>query len=124
MFLIYGKKKNITLEGKIIIFKILALSKIIYLTLITSFSKQLNREMQKIQKAFIWKKIKHEILCNSFEEGGLKNVDISSKIASLQFSWIKRLYDDKFYELKLTPLQLIKYTFGINFNFHSSFVLF
>ena len=33
--------RNITLEGKMIIFKTLALSKIVYLTLITSFSKQL-----------------------------------------------------------------------------------
>ena len=37
-------------------------------------------------------------LCNSFEEGGLKNVEISSKITSLQFPWTKRLYDDKFHE--------------------------
>ena len=46
--------------------------------------------MQKIQKAFIWNnlspKIKHETPCNSFEEGGFKNVDINSKIASLQYS--------------------------------------
>ena len=46
--------------------------------------------MQKIQKAFIWNnlspKIKHEIPSNSFEEGGFKNVDINSKIASLQYS--------------------------------------
>ena len=79
--------RNTTLEGKIIIFKTLALSKILYLTLISSFSKQLIEEIQKIQKAFIWNnltpKIKHETLCNSFEEGGLKYVDINSKIASL-----------------------------------------
>ena len=41
--------RNITLEGKIIIFKALALSKIEHLTLITSFSKQLIGEMQRIQ---------------------------------------------------------------------------
>ena len=85
--------KNITPEGKIIIFKTLALSEIVYLTLVTSFSKQLIEEMQKIQKAFIWNnlipKIEHETLCNSFEEGGLKKVDINSKIAILQCLWIK-----------------------------------
>ena len=43
--------RNITLEGKMIIFKTLALSKIVYLTLITSFSKQLIEEIQKIQKS-------------------------------------------------------------------------
>ena len=90
--------RNITLEGKMIIFKALALSKIEYLTLITSFSKQLIDEIQRIPKAFIWNnltpKIKHETLRNSFEVGGLKNFDINSKIASLQFSWVKLLYDE------------------------------
>ena len=118
------RMRNITLERKIIIFKTLALSKIVYLTLITSFSKQLIEEIQRIQKAFIWNnltpKIKHETLCNSFEEGGLKNVDINSKIASLQCSWVKRLQDDRFHERKLIPLHLIKSTFGTNFKFHSN----
>ena len=118
-------EKYYTGRGKNI-FKTLALtlSKIVYLTLINSFSKQLIEEIQRIQKAFIWNnltsKIKHETLCNSFEEGGLKNVDINSKIASLQCSWVKRLYDDKFHEWKLIPLHLIKSTFGINFKFHSN----
>ena len=116
--------RNITLEGKILIFKTLALSKIAYLTLITSFSKQLIEEIQRTQKAFIWNnwtpKIKHETLCNSFEEGSPKNVDINSKFGSLQYSSVKRLYDDKFHEWKLIPLHLIKSTFGINFKFHSN----
>ena len=95
------------------------------LTLTTSFSKQWIKEMQRIQKAFIWNniwtpKIKHEALYKSFEESGLKNVDINSKISSLQCSWIKRLYDDKFREWKLIPLHLIKSAFGINFTFHSN----
>ena len=92
--------RNITMEGKIIIFKTLALPKIVYLTLITSFSKQLIEEIQRIQKAFIWDnltpKIKHGTLCNSFDEDGLNNVDINSKIASLQCSWVKRLYTTSF----------------------------
>ena len=99
------RMRNITLEGIIIIFKTLALSKIVYLKLITSFSEQLIEEIQRIQKGFIWNnltpKIKHETLCNAFEEGGLKNDDINSKIASLQCSWTKRLFDDKFHEWKL-----------------------
>ena len=72
--------RTITLEGKLKIFKTLALSETVYLTLITSFSKQLIKEMQKIQKAFIWDnltpKIKYETLRNSFEESSLKNVDM------------------------------------------------
>ena len=59
-------------------------------------------------------------MCNTFEEGDLKNVDIYSKTPSLQCSWVKRLYYDKFHEWKLIPLHLIQSTFGINFKFHSS----
>ena len=80
--------------------------------------------MQRIQKAFTWNnftpKIKHETLCNSFEESSLKNFDINWKIESLQCAWVKQLYDDKFYEWELTPFHLIKSTFGINFKFHSN----
>ena len=53
-FLNLWRMINITLEEKRNIFKTLAPSKIEYLTLITSFSKQLIEEIQKIQKAFIW----------------------------------------------------------------------
>ena len=40
-----GEKNNLYLK---------VLSKIVYLTLMISFSKNLIEEMQKIQKAFIW----------------------------------------------------------------------
>ena len=40
----------ITLKEKIIIFKTLALSKIVYLTLIASFSEHLIEEIQKYKK--------------------------------------------------------------------------
>ena len=80
------RMKTITAERKLIIFEKLALSKFVYLTLIASISKQLIEEILKIRKAFIWNnltsKIKHETLCNSFEEDNLKNVDINSKIVS------------------------------------------
>ena len=80
--------------------------------------------MRKIQKAFIWNnlitKIKHETLCNSFEDGGLKNIDINSKVASFQCSQIKQLWDDKFDKWKLIPIHLIKSNFVINLKFHSN----
>ena len=63
--------------------------------------------MRKIQKAFIWNnlitKIKHETLCNSYEDGGLKH-----------------LQDDKFDKWKLIPIHLIKSNFVINLKFHSN----
>ena len=81
------RMRNITLEWKTI-FKTLALSKTVYMTLITSFSEQLIEEMQRIQKVFIWSnltsKIKNETLSNSSEGSGLKNLYVNLKLASLQ----------------------------------------
>ena len=81
-------------------------------------------EIQKIQNEFIWRsvrpKINHKTLCNSFENGGLKNVDIKSKIISLQCFWVRKLYDDNFHDWKVIPLHLISKSFGKNFNFHSN----
>ena len=73
---------------------------------------------------FIWKgknpKIKNSTLCNDYEYGGLKNVDIFSKVVSLQCSWIKRLFDNNFHQWKLIPLYLIRQYLGKNFKFHSN----
>ena len=84
-------------------------------------------KIKQIQKDFLWSsekpKIKHETICNVFRNGGLKNVDVTDKIKSLQCSWIRRLYDDKFHEWKLIPQYLIKNVFGLNFIFHSNLSL-
>ena len=68
---------------------------------------------------FIWKgknpKIKNSTLC-----GGLKNVDIFSKVVSLHSSWIKRLFNNNFYQWKLIPLYLICQYLGKKFKFRSN----
>ena len=114
------KMRNLTLEGKIVIFRTLAISKIVFQSMITPVPIHIVNELEKIQKAFLWKnsspKIKHETLCNDYKGGGLKNIDILNKIISLQCSWIRRLYDNSFHEWKLIPLFLIKKFFNFNFN--------
>ena len=67
--------RSLTLEGKIVIFKTLAISKKVYLALIITMPNAVIVELEKIQKTFLWRnshvKIKHQTLCNSFETGGL-----------------------------------------------------
>ena len=74
------KMRNLTLEGKIVIFKTLAISKIVFQSLITPVPRHIVNELEKMQKAFLWKnsfpKIKHETLCNDYEGRGLKNIYI------------------------------------------------
>ena len=54
------------------------------------------------------------------KNGGLKNLDIPSKIIALQCPWIRRLHDNCFHECKLNLLYLIEKSFGASFKFHSN----
>ena len=85
------KIRNLTLEGKIVIFKTLAISKIVLQLLITPVRRHIVNELEKIQKTFLWKnyspEIKHETLCNDYRGGSLKNIDILKKNLSLKCSW-------------------------------------
>ena len=118
------RRSNFTLEGKIIIFKTLALSKFVFLAQVLPIPNEINTTIQRIQREFIWNssnaKIKHETICNKFQDGGLRNVDIPSKISNLQCSWIKKLYDQNSHDWKLIPTDLINNEFGKNFIFHSN----
>ena len=119
----FWNRRILSLEGKIIIFKTLAISKIVYLAFLTVIPNSLIEELQKIQKTFIWHssrpKISHKTLCNNFENGGLKHVDMSAKIISFQCSWLRKLCDENFHEWKIIPSHLLNKYFGKSFKFYS-----
>ena len=81
------RRRNLTLEGKIIIFKTLVLSKITFLAQVLEIPNQVIDTLQQIPKDFLWilssSKVKHETICKDFQYGGLKNIDIKSKLISL-----------------------------------------
>ena len=68
--------RNLTLEGKIIIFKTLAISKIIHLTSVTVLPNSTIIELNKIHKEFISNhkrpKIKEKAIINKFDKGGFE----------------------------------------------------
>ena len=73
---------SLTLEGKITVFKTLAISKIVYLSMMIKVPTEIIVELEKIQKRFIWPtkpKIKNETISSDFKDGSLKNVDINKK---------------------------------------------
>ena len=116
--------RNISIEDKIVVFKTLAISKLVYLTHLTVIPNHFSEEVAKIQKSFLWNdsspKIKHETLRTEFKAGGLNNVDVRFKFVSLQCSWVKKLYDDCFNKWKITPLHLLSKYFGPSLKFHSN----
>ena len=50
----------------------------------------------------------------------MKNVDVKSKIISLECSWVKKLYFGNHHEWKIIPLYYINKCFGKRFFFHSN----
>ena len=115
---------QLNIEGKILIFTNLAISKVVRLAWAKDLASSPIAQLEKIQKQFIWKnrspKLKHTTLCMEYEQGVLKNYNILSKIASLQCSCVKRLNNDGFHAWKVIHLYLIKDHLGKNFVFHSN----
>ena len=48
------KVRNIYIEDKIVVFKTLAISKLVYLTHLTVIPNHFSEEVAKIQKSFLW----------------------------------------------------------------------
>ena len=95
-----------------------------HLAIVTKVLNTVIEELKQIQKNF-WcdnKKVKtkQKMLCNDYKDGGLNSVDIEHEIASLKYSWVKRLYTENFIEWKIIPLHYINKLFGKNFKFHSN----
>ena len=92
------KKRHLTPLGKITLIKTLFLSKLTYLLLnIPDPSPEFLKDLDQLLLRFLWggktNKIKKKIICKSYEEGGLKMVDIHSFLATLKISWLQRLSD-------------------------------
>ena len=121
------RMRNLSLVGKISIFKTFAFSKIIHLTLVTYVPSSTIDLLNKIQKDFLWDiknaKIKYATFCCDYANGGLRSVDLFSKIVSLQYSWVRRLLNNNFHPWKVITLCLIQKYLCKNFKFHSNLEL-
>ncbi len=90
------KKWNLTLIGKITVLKTFAFPKLIYpLTVLENPSTELITEINNIMYDFLWNgkpdKISRKLIIQTYENGGLKMIDIKSFINTLKASWITRL---------------------------------
>ena len=80
--------RGLPLPGKILVFKPLAISKLLYVCTFKNPSTQIAESLTSIQKKFIWNKkrpkIKHSTLIADYKDGGYKDIDIETKISSLK----------------------------------------
>ena len=116
--------RNLTVQGKITISKTLAISKFIQLCLVSNVPTEIINKLNKTEKEFISNgnnpKHKHSTLCDKYENGRVKNVDILSEVISIRCSWIKRLYDNSSHPWKIISSYLIDTYLEENFKFHSN----
>ena len=76
------KSRGLSLLGKIVIFKTLAISKIIFVSYLTTVPSDVIHTLNNIHKNFVcdgkMPKIKHSTLIKDYPDGGLKDINISS----------------------------------------------
>ena len=69
--------RGLSLAGRILVFKSLAISKLIYASTMKCPAKQILDQMNSVHKSFIWDnkkpKIKHSTLIADYSEGGYKD---------------------------------------------------
>jgi hypothetical protein len=105
------RMRKLTLQGKICVFKTLVISKLVYCSYLSYVPKTVAELVKKLQKEFIWSdkpnKIKHNTMCNSYEQGGLQMSDIDFRIDALHLSWVRRLFDQNEHQWKVIPKTLL-----------------
>ena len=99
--------RGLSLLGRVLIFKTLGFSKIQYLAAMSEVPTKVIDELKAIQNRFIWKhsttKIKHSTLIADYENGGISNVDIPTKLKALKLTWVRRPRDDNHHPWKIIP---------------------
>ena len=66
-----------------------------YISTMKNPPRQFIEALNEVQQDFVWNKsrskIKHLSLIGNYEEGGYKDLDISTKLTALNITWIRRL---------------------------------
>ena len=92
-------RRNLTPFGSITVIKSLVISKITHLLMnLPDPEESFLKELNKLLYNFLWNgkndKIRRSGVCQAYEVGGLKMVDIKSFLAALKISWLKRILHD------------------------------
>ena len=112
------KNRDLTVIGKILIIKTFGLSKFLYVLNMISTPISVQKQINSIVHQFIWNgpdKIKRSVLSADYENGGLKMVDIVTKIKTQQIMWLKRFIDGNETVWKLILDQYLKRVGGLTF---------
>ena len=92
-------RRNLTPFGRITVIKSLVISKITHLLMnLPDPEESFLKELNKLLYNFLWNgkndKIRRSGVCQAYEVGGLKMVDIKSFLSAFKISWLKRILHD------------------------------
>lgn len=88
------KRRKLTMYGKILLLKTMALSKLVYSMSLLHVPIEIIKEINKCFYSFLWNKvdrIKRNTLISDYKDGGVKMVDLECMAMSLKASWVLRL---------------------------------
>ncbi len=98
------RQRKLTISGKITLAKSLAYSKLYYTASVLSIPQDVITEIQKLVDSFLWNgkkaKVKHSVLCASYENGGQNMVDLNSMINAQKVMLVKRYFESEYHVWK------------------------
>ena len=92
-------KRQLTPFGKITVIKCLAVSKLTHLFInLPDPGENFLQELDCLFLNFLWdgkrNKIAKKVVCDDYENGGLKMINVFSFISTMKLSWLRRIYLD------------------------------
>ena len=95
------EKRNLSIFGKIIVIKTFLISQLIYFMQAFIIPDNVLVEINRILFRFVWKKkdnnkkafekVKRNVLCSDYDQGGLKMIDVKQMQTSFLLQWVIRL---------------------------------
>ena len=96
------RMRNLSLIGRVCVIKTLVLPQLIYLFSVLSIKlpRSFFKTLNKLFFKYIWNggkdRVQRKIMCNEYNQGGLKMVDPLSFATAQKLVWVKLLLDDDF----------------------------
>ena len=95
----FWSRRNLTPFGKITVVKTFAVSQLTYLfSNVPDPPGEFLKELQKILFEFVWNKkpdkINRKTMCQSYEAGGMKMMDVKDFLSALKITWLKRALEN------------------------------
>jgi hypothetical protein len=117
---IWGQR-DLSILGRITLFKSLAFSKVIYQCSNLTVPDAIIKELNQIGFNFIWHgkkdKVKRTAVIADYEEGGVKMMDVECFIRAQKVMWVKRLTKTEEGSWKIYPHMLLKDRLGTTHSF-------